>query len=107
VQQTWRQDRVFFFGDDGTLKSLPTSWTDVAEPDVFVVIGAGRSPFWVADLLSLAGIVDGIRRRRSRRPQPVHRRARTPELVSVQPTTAVRLARMSATSCIWLSRPAT
>ena len=36
VQQTWRQDRVFFFGDDGSMKSLPTSWTDVAEPDVFV-----------------------------------------------------------------------
>jgi Family of unknown function (DUF5372) len=61
VQQTWRQDRVFFFGDDGTLKSLPTSWTDVAEPDVFVVIAAGRSPFRVADLLALAEIVDGFR----------------------------------------------
>jgi hypothetical protein len=63
VQQTWRQDRVFFFGDDGTLKSLPTSWTDVAEPDVFVVIAAGRSPFRVADLLALAEIVGRSRRR--------------------------------------------
>jgi Family of unknown function (DUF5372) len=61
VQQTWRQDRVFFFGEDGTLKSLPTSWTDVAEPDVFVVLAAGRSPFRVDDLLALAEIIDGIR----------------------------------------------
>jgi hypothetical protein len=61
VQQTWRQDRVFFFGDDGALKSLPTSWTDVAEPDVFVALSAGRSAFRVADLLELAQIVDGIR----------------------------------------------
>ena len=52
---------MFFFGDDGTLKSLPTSWTDVAEPDVFVVLAAGRSPFRVDDLLALAEIIDGIR----------------------------------------------
>ncbi|MGH9056892.1 MAG: DUF5372 family protein, partial [Acidimicrobiales bacterium] len=62
VQQTWRQDRVFFFGDDGTLKSLPTSWTDVAEPDVFVAMAVGRSPFRVDDLLALAEIIDGIRK---------------------------------------------
>jgi len=61
VQQTWRQDRVFFFGDDGTMKSLPTSWTDVAEPDVFVAMAEGRSPFRVDDLLALAEIIDGIR----------------------------------------------
>ena len=61
VQQTWRQDRVFFFGDDGTMKSLPTSWTDVAEPDVFVAVSAGRCPFRVVYLLALAEIIDGIR----------------------------------------------
>jgi hypothetical protein len=61
VQQTWRQDRVFFFGHDETLKSLPVSWTDVAEPDVFVVMSAGRSAFRVVDLLALAEIIDGIR----------------------------------------------
>ena len=60
VQQTWRQDRVFFFGGDGSMKSLPTSWTDVAEPDVFVVVSAGRSPFRVVDLLALAELIDGM-----------------------------------------------
>ena len=62
VQQTWRQDRVFFFGDDGTMQSLPTAWTDVAEPDVFVTIAAGRCPFRVVDLLELAEVIDGLRR---------------------------------------------
>lgn len=61
VQRTWRQDRVFFFGDDGSMKSLPTSWTDVAEPDVFVSVSAGRSPFRVPDLLALAELIDGMR----------------------------------------------
>ena len=61
VQKTWRQDRVFFFGDDGALKSLPTSWTDVAEPDVFVAMSAGRCPFRVVELLALAELIEGIR----------------------------------------------
>ena len=51
VRQTWGEDRVFFLDEDGTLKSLPTAWTDVAEPDVFVAMAAGRSPFRVEDLL--------------------------------------------------------
>ena len=61
VQQTWRQDRVFFFGTDGAMQSLPRTWTDVADPDVFVMIAAGRSAFRVADLLALAGVIDGVR----------------------------------------------
>ena len=67
VRRTWRQDRVFFFGDDGTLMSLPTAWTDVAEPDVFVAVAAGRSPFRVEDLLVVAEVIDGsgLRCRRS------------------------------------------
>ena len=60
VRRTWKQDRVFFFGDDGTLMSLPTAWTDVAEPDVFVTVAAGRSPFRVEDLLVVAEVIDGL-----------------------------------------------
>jgi len=62
VQQTWRQDRVFFFGDDGIMQSLPRAWTDVADPDVFVTIAAGRCRFRVADLLELAEVIDGLTR---------------------------------------------
>ena len=61
VRQTWGEDRVFFFDDDGTQKSLPTGWTDVREPDPFVALAAGRSPFRVDDLLALAELVDGRR----------------------------------------------
>jgi hypothetical protein len=61
VQQTWRQDRVFFFGDDGNTQSVPRAWTDVAEPDVFVTIAAGRCPFRVVDLLELAAVIDSVR----------------------------------------------
>jgi hypothetical protein len=59
VRQTWGEDRVFFFDEGGTQKSLPTGWTDVGEPDPFVALAAGRSPFRVVDLLALAELVDG------------------------------------------------
>lgn len=61
VRRTWGEDRVFFFGDDGTQKSLPRGWTDAADVDVFVALAAGRCSFRVVDLLVLAEIVEGLR----------------------------------------------
>ncbi|MCZ7532665.1 MAG: Y4bD/Y4pK family protein [Acidimicrobiia bacterium] len=60
VRQTWGESRVFFFADDGTQKSLPTGWTDAFDPDPFVVVAAGRSPFKVVDLLELAELVGDV-----------------------------------------------
>ena len=42
VRQAWGEDRVFFFADDGTQKSLPTGWTDAGVLDPFVVVAGGR-----------------------------------------------------------------
>lgn len=61
IRHTWGEDRVFFFGDDGTQKSLPRAWTDAADFDVFVAVAAGRCPFGVVDLLLLAEVLDGLR----------------------------------------------
>ena len=60
VRHTWGEDRVFFFADDGVQKSLPRAWTDFADTDVFVAVGAGRSPFRVVDLIGLAALIDGL-----------------------------------------------
>ncbi len=61
VRQTWHQDRVFFLLEDGTLTSVPTAWTDLGEPDAFVTVSAGRSPFRVEDLLGLAELIEALR----------------------------------------------
>ena len=61
LRQTWGQDRVFFYGEDGTVCSLPSSWTDAVEPDVFVVVAAGRSAFRIEDLVELAAVLESIR----------------------------------------------
>jgi hypothetical protein len=67
---------VFFLLGDGTLTSVPTEWTDMAEPDVFVAAAAGRSIFRPEDLLALAELIDGLRppadrKRRVKRTLPV------------------------------------
>ena len=36
---------------------MPASWTDVVDPDPFVVLAAGRSLFRVEDLLALAALL--------------------------------------------------
>lgn len=61
VRQTWGENRVFFFDDDGVQRSLPTGWTDAAEPDAFVALAGGRSALRVADLLVLVEVIDGLR----------------------------------------------
>jgi hypothetical protein len=52
-RQNWGEDRVWFHDNDGSLRSVPTSWTDAAPMNVFVMVAAGRSLFRVADLLEL------------------------------------------------------
>ena len=61
ARRTWGEDRVFFFGDDGTQKSLPRVWTDAADVDVFVALAEGRSPFRIVDLVVLTEVVAGLR----------------------------------------------
>ena len=60
VRQTWSQDRVFFLDGDGRQFSLPLGWTNAANPDAFVTMGAGRCPFRFADLVALRGLIDGL-----------------------------------------------
>lgn len=56
----WGEDRVMFFGDQGHLRSLPTSWTNVDEPDAFTQCAGGRSWLRVDDLVQLRQLVQEI-----------------------------------------------
>ena len=60
VRQTWSEDRVFFLDENARQFSLPVGWTDAAEPDAFVTMAAGRSPFRFADLVELRRLIDGL-----------------------------------------------
>lgn len=61
VRQTWGQDRVFFFDDEGVQSSMPRGWTDLGDVDPFVTVAAGRSAFRVEDLLRVAELIAGRR----------------------------------------------
>jgi hypothetical protein len=57
----WGEDRVYFHDDTGRLRAMPTTWTSANTADPVVVLGAGRSPFLVSDLLELAELLQRLR----------------------------------------------
>jgi hypothetical protein len=59
----WGEDRVFFYGPNGVLRSFHTNVTDVVPVDAFTRISEGRSAFRVDDLLELRQRLDGRGRR--------------------------------------------
>ena len=61
VRQPWGEDRVLFLDEQEQLLSLPLGWTDAAPPNVFVELAAGRCPFRIDDLISLAGLLENLR----------------------------------------------
>jgi len=63
-RQNWGEDRVHLHDENGQLFSLPAGWTDVAAPDPFVVIAAGRCAFTADGLLAAADLIDRFRAQR-------------------------------------------
>ncbi|MGH2926795.1 MAG: DUF5372 family protein [Solirubrobacteraceae bacterium] len=61
-RHNWGEDRVTFLTAAGYPHSLPASWTDVAAPDPFVAVAAGRALFRTADLLALVRLCREIAR---------------------------------------------
>jgi hypothetical protein len=62
-RHNWGEDRVHLHDKNGKLFSLPAGWTDVAAPDPFVVVAAGRCPFTAEGLLAAADLAGLLRAR--------------------------------------------
>lgn len=62
-KQTWGEDRVMFFDEQGRLRSLPTSWTDMEPPDVRTQAAASRAFLRADDLMALSAVIGEIRNR--------------------------------------------
>jgi hypothetical protein len=59
---SWGEDRVFYYGPDGRLKSFLVNITDLLPVDAFIRISAGRSAFRVDDLLEMRERLDRRKR---------------------------------------------
>jgi hypothetical protein len=54
----WGEPRVFFHDPaTGRLRSRPAAWTNLAPPDPFVVLAAGRTIFRLTDLQMLVRLL--------------------------------------------------
>jgi hypothetical protein len=49
-----------YYDAQGRLRSVLSSWTDVAEPDLFAQASGGRSWFRSDDLQQLCVLLDGL-----------------------------------------------
>ncbi len=58
MRNNWGGDRVSYAGADQRLRTLPVEWTDVAEPDLVVTVGAGRAFFRIDRLRELRRLID-------------------------------------------------
>jgi hypothetical protein len=56
-------DRVWYQAADGSVRTMARAWTSLAPLDPFEVISSGRACFRADDLLRLAALLDGVRRR--------------------------------------------
>lgn len=58
VRFTWGERRVFFI-DPSTnqVRSLPLAWTDLAPPDPFVELAAGRALLRLADVQAVVRLL--------------------------------------------------
>ena len=52
-----------FYDEQGRLRSLPASWTDVDAPDVVIATSQGRAFLRAADLAVLSALIGEIRMR--------------------------------------------
>jgi hypothetical protein len=58
----WGQDRVVYLDKNGNSATIPTSWTDVEEPDLFNLQSNGRSNFRYRDLVELARLLKYLKK---------------------------------------------
>ena len=53
----WGLQVLYYHNEDGSLVSIPASWTDFAAKDPFVELSAGRCYFRFADMPELAAML--------------------------------------------------
>jgi len=58
--------RLLLQVDGEQICSIPPQWTDVGAPDPEIILGAGRAPLRLGDLLELADLVERLAAERSR-----------------------------------------
>ena len=56
-KNAWGEKRVYFYGEQQQLLTIPASWTDVVAADPFLAVAAGRALFRTKDLEELAVLI--------------------------------------------------
>ena len=60
IQQCWGERRMSYQDEKGSVRSVPLSWTDRKEPDMFVEQSAGRSIVHIEDVTGIRGLMESL-----------------------------------------------
>jgi len=63
-RQNWAVDKVYYHDDQGQLKSLPSSYTDILPTDPFIVLSGQKSIFHPQHILALLRIMESLQQHR-------------------------------------------
>jgi hypothetical protein len=61
IKHAWGELRVFYYGHNNLIQSMPASWTDAIPPDPFVEEAQGKAFFRIVDLVELIKRVEEIK----------------------------------------------
>jgi len=71
THRNWGSEQVYYHDSAGRLRLMPLTWTSLKAEDPIQVLGAGRSPFKLVDLLELARCLERLQQPiPDRRPLP-------------------------------------
>lgn len=60
-RNAWGDPRILFHDPNmGRVRSIPTAWTDLAPPDPFVQLAAGRAVLRLTDLQELVRLLSAL-----------------------------------------------
>jgi len=60
IRQCWGERRLSYSDEKGSVRSVPLSWTDRKEPDVFVEQSAGRSIVHIGDITGFRQLMESL-----------------------------------------------
>jgi hypothetical protein len=60
IQKCWGEGRVRYCDERGTIRSIPTSWTDHKPYDMFLEQSAGRSIIHIKDIAELMQLIRSL-----------------------------------------------
>ena len=66
-RSNFKREHAYYHDEEGKLKAILLEWTDLVLEDPYITVSCGRSYFRPDDLMTLADLIDGLKRQNKRK----------------------------------------